>query len=152
MGTTTFSGPIKAGVIKETTGTTLGTDVKNTGQVVMSQTVAVDQTGTSSTTNIVIPANSQLVSAALSVSVVWNGVASTAGLGYVGDATAFTAAGGIAGGTLGIITITAGANKARVDAWADVGTTDRRLLLTYPNTGTGVGWLTVTYIQNNNVG
>ena len=152
MGTTTFSGPIKAGTIKETTGTTLGSDVKNTGQVVMSQTVAVDQTGTSSTTNIVIPANSQLVSAALSVSVVWNGVASTAGLGYVGDATAFTAAGGIAGGTLGIITITAGANKARVDAWADVGTTDRRLLLTYPNTGTGVGWLTVTYIQNNNVG
>ena len=152
MGTTTFSGPIKAGVIKETTGTTLGSDVKNTGQVVMSQTVAVDQTGTSSTTNIVIPANSQLVSAALSVSVVWNGVASTAGLGYVGDATAFTAAGGIAGGTLGIINITAGANKARVDAWADVGTTDRRLLLTYPNTGTGVGWLTVTYIQNNNVG
>ena len=152
MGTTTFSGPIKAGVIKETTGTTLGTDVKNTGQVVMSQTVAVDQTATTSTTSIVIPANSQLVSAALSVSVVWNGVASTAGLGYVGDATAFTAAGGIAGGTLGIITITAGANKARVDAWADVGTTDRRLLLTYPNTGTGVGWLTVTYIQNNNVG
>jgi hypothetical protein len=152
MGTTTFSGPIKAGVIKETTGTTLGTDVKNTGQVVMSQTVAVDQTGTSSTTNIVIPANSQLVSAALSVSVAWNGVASTAGLGYIGDSTAFTAAGAIAGGTLGIINITAGANKARVDAWADVGTTDRRLLLTYPNTGTGVGWLTVTYIQNNNVG
>jgi len=152
MGTTTFSGPIKAGIIKETTGTTLGSDVKNTGQVVMSQTVAVDQTATTSTTSIIIPANSQLVSAALSVSVVWNGVASTAGLGYVGDATAFTAAGGIAGGTLGIITITAGANKARVDAWADVGTTDRRLLLTQANTGTGVGWLTVTYIQNNNVG
>ena len=152
MGTTTFSGPIKAGAIKETTGTTLGSDVKNTGQTVMSQTVAVDQTATTSTTNIVIPANSQLVSAALSVSVVWNGVATTAGLGYVGDATAFTAAGGIAGGTLGIITITPGANKARVDAWADIGTTDRRLLLTYPNVGTGVGWLTVTYIQNNNVG
>jgi len=152
MGTTTFSGPIKAGIIKETTGTTLGSDVKNTGQVVMSQTVAVDQTAVTSTTNIIIPANSQLVSAALSVSVVYNGGATTTGLGYVGDATAFTAAGGIAGGTLGIITITAGANKARVDAWADVGTTDRRLLLTQANTGTGVGWLTVTYIQNNNVG
>ena len=36
MGITTFSGPIKAGTIKDTTGTTLGTDVKNTGQVVMS--------------------------------------------------------------------------------------------------------------------
>ncbi len=38
MGTTTFSGPIKAGTIKETTGTTVGTDMKNTGQVVMAQT------------------------------------------------------------------------------------------------------------------
>ena len=37
MGTSTFSGPIKAGTIKETTGTSLGTNIKNTGQVVMAQ-------------------------------------------------------------------------------------------------------------------
>ena len=43
MGTTTFSGPIKAGTIKETTGTTLGSDVKNTGQVVMAQSQAITQ-------------------------------------------------------------------------------------------------------------
>ena len=152
MSNTTFSGPIKAGTISNTVGTTLGSDVKNTGFVLMSQTEAVDQTATTSTTNIIIPANSQLVSADLFVSVVWNGVATTAGLGYVGGATAFTAAGAIAGGTLGIIKITAGANKARVDAWADVGSTDRRILLTYPNVGTGVGWITVTYIQNVDVG
>ena len=152
MSNTTFSGPVLAGGIKNTTGTTVGTNMKNTGYVLMSQTEAVDQTAVTGTTNIILPANSQLVSAALSVSVIWNGAASTAGLGYVGGATAFTAATGIAGGTLGIIDITAGANKARVDAWADVGTTDRRLLLTHGNTGTGVGWLTVTYIQNVNVG
>ena len=152
MANTTFSGPILAGTIKNTTGTTVGTDMKNTGQVLMSQSEAVDQTAATSTTNIILPANSQLVSAALSVSVIWSGAASTTGLGYVGDATAFTAANAIAGGTLGIIDITAGASKARVDAWADIGSTDRRLLLTHNNTGTGVGWLTVTYIQNNNVG
>ena len=45
MGTTTFSGPVKAGPISQTTGTTVGTNMKNTGQVVMSQTVAVDQSG-----------------------------------------------------------------------------------------------------------
>ena len=44
MGITTFSGPIKAGTIKSTTGTTLGTDVKNTGQVVMAQTAHLPQT------------------------------------------------------------------------------------------------------------
>ena len=37
MAQTTFSGPILAGGIKNTTGTTVGTDVKNTGQVVMAQ-------------------------------------------------------------------------------------------------------------------
>ena len=117
-----------------------------------SQTVAVDQTATGTTTNIIIPANSQLVSADLYVSVVWSGAAATAGLGYVGDATAFTAALAFTGATLGIIKITAGASKARVDAWADVGDTDRRLLLTYPNLGAGEGWITVTYIQNVDVG
>jgi hypothetical protein len=152
MANTTFSGPILAGGIKNTTGSTVGTNMKNTGHVLMSQTEAITQVATTSTTDIIIPANSQLVSADLFVSVVWNGAATTAGLGYVGDATAFTAAGGIAGGTLGIIKITAGANKARVDAWADIGSTDRRILLTYPNVGTGVGWITVTYIQNVDVG
>ena len=63
MGTTTFSGPIKAGTIKETTGTTLGSDVKNTGQVVMSQqfSVAFGQEGSDVTTTTVIPANSQII-------------------------------------------------------------------------------------------
>ena len=152
MANTTFSGPILAGGIKYTTGTTVGTNMKNTGHVLMSQTEAITQAATTSTTNIIIPANSQLVSADLYVSVIWSGSAATAGLGYVGDATAFTAAAAFTGGVLGIIKITAGASKARVDAWADVGSTDRRLLLTHGNTGTGDGWLTVTYIQNVDVG
>jgi len=152
MANTTFSGPILAGGIKNTTGTTVGSDMKNTGYVLMAQTVAVDQTATGTSTDIIIPAKSQLVAADLYVSVIWSGGASTAGLGYVGDATAFTSTTGVAGGTLGIIKITAGANKARVDAWADVGDTDRRLLLTHGNTGAGEGWLTVTYIQAVDVG
>jgi hypothetical protein len=141
-----------AGGIKNTTGSTVGTNMKNTGYVLMSQTEAVDQTAVTSLTNIIIHANSQLVTAQLYVSVVYNGVATTTGLGYVGAATAFTAAGAIAGNAIGIIDITAGAVKAKVDAWADVGDTDRRLMLTQGNTGTGVGWLTVTYMQAVDVG
>ena len=152
MATTTFSGPVKAGTISNTTGTTVGTNMANVGSVLMSQTEAITQAATTSTTNIIIPAKSQLVSADLYVSVIWSGSAATAGLGYVGDATAFTAAAAFTGGVLGIIKITAGASKARVDAWADVGSTDRRLLLTYPNLGAGEGWITVTYIQNVDVG
>jgi hypothetical protein len=152
MANTTFSGPILAGGIKNTTGSTVGTNMKNTGHVLMSQTEKIDQTAASSTTSIIIPAKSQLVSADLYVSVVWSGAAATAGLGYVGDATAFTAALAFTGATLGIIKITAGAVKAKVDAWADVGDTDRRLLLTYNNLGAGEGWITVTYIQAADVG
>ena len=152
MANTTFSGPILAGTIKNTTGSTVGSNMKNTGHVLMSQTEAITQAAATSTTSIIIPAKSQLVSADLYVSVIWSGSAATAGLGYVGDATAFTAATAFTGGVLGIIKITAGANKARVDAWADVGDTDRRLLLTYNNLGAGEGWITVTYIQAVDVG
>ena len=149
MANTTFSGPIKAGTIKDTTGTTLGTDVKNTGQVVMVQSQAITQAD--GTTNIVIPANSQILDIELSVTAVWDGVASTAGLGWTGDATALTAATAVAGGTLGIISATAGADATRVGNWANVGTTDRRILVTNTNTGAGTGFITVRYVQNNNL-
>ena len=149
MANTTFSGPIKAGTIKDTTGTTLGADVKNTGQVVMVQSQAVTQAD--GTTNIVIPANSQILDIELSVTVAWDGAASTAGLGWTGDATALTAAAAVAGGTLGIVEAGPGADATRVGNWADVGTTDRRILVTNTNTGAGTGFLTVRYVQNNNL-
>ena len=151
MANTTFSGPIRAGTISNTTGTTLGDNVANVGQVVMCQSQAVDQTATGTSTNIVIPANSQIVAIELSVDTAWTGGATTTGLGWVGDATALTAAAAVAGGTLGIISATAGADATRVDNWADVGTTDRRILLTNTNTGAGEGFLTVRYVQNNNL-
>jgi len=149
MANTTFSGPIKAGTIKDTTGTTLGADVKNTGQVVMVQSQAITQAD--GTTNIVIPANSQILDIELSVTVAWDGAASTAGLGWTGDATALTAAAAVAGGTLGIVEAGPGADATRVGNWADVGTTDRRILVTNTNTGAGEGFVTVRYVQNNNL-
>ena len=47
MANTTFSGPIKAGTIKDTIGTTIGTNVANVGSVVMAQSIVVDITGAS---------------------------------------------------------------------------------------------------------
>ena len=41
MATTTFSGPVKAGTINNTTGTTVGTNVANTGFVLMAQSANV---------------------------------------------------------------------------------------------------------------
>jgi hypothetical protein len=94
MGTTTFSGPIKAGTINETTGSTLGSNVKNTGHVTMVQGKDINITGASANTNIaVIPANSQVLFVHVDVTEVSNDTgAATFSVGTTSNATAFTAA------------------------------------------------------------
>ena len=74
MAQTTFSGPILAGDIKNTTGTVVGENVKNTGQVLMAQSfsVAFGQEGAATDTNVVIPANSQIVRIDVNVETAFN--------------------------------------------------------------------------------
>jgi hypothetical protein len=94
MATTTFSGPIKAGTISNTTGTTLGENIKNIGQVLMSQSVIVDIIGASHLNQVcaVIPANSQIVDVILNVTTVNNDTGTaTVSVGTVADADAFLA-------------------------------------------------------------
>ncbi len=67
MGTTTFSGPIKAGTIANTTGTTVGDNVKNVGFVKMAQTASWSQSTTAADTGIVIPANSQVTEVIINI-------------------------------------------------------------------------------------
>lgn len=147
MGKTTFTGPIRAGNIVNTSGTTVGQDVKNVGTVITAQTVAITQadTATALGTAIVLPANSQIVDVKLFVTTAWNGTASTLNVGTSATATELVAAG--AGGTLGVISLTAGADATRVGNWADVGTSDVQIYVLSTNTGAGVGKLTVSYIQ-----
>ena len=64
MATTTFSGPIKAGTISNTTGTTLGQNITNTGQVAMTQSIMISMAvaaGVNTYDVGVIPKNSQIV-------------------------------------------------------------------------------------------
>ena len=93
MGTTTFSGPIKAGTIKNTTGTTVGDNVKNTGQVVMSQSIMIDSAVAAGTTTYnvgVIPDNSQLLGVTIRVAIASNaGGTATLSVGMVGKTTQF---------------------------------------------------------------
>jgi len=93
MGNTTFSGPIKAGTIKDTTGTTLGSDIANVGQVVMSQSIMIDaQVGAGTTTyNVgVIPANSQLLGVTIRVAIASNAAgAATVSVGVLSKTTQF---------------------------------------------------------------
>ena len=149
MATSTFSGPIKAGTIPVTTGTTLGTDVKNTGQVVMAQSNNITQA--SGATTIVIPANSQIIEITVYVTTAWTGGATTFGVGTTASATAFTAASAAAGGTIGIVSITPSTDATRTGAFIDVGTSDVKIAVTSTNTGAGVGVITVRYVQNLNL-
>ena len=157
MATTTFSGPIKAGTISNTTGTTLGSNVKNTGQVVMAQTFSTGATldggaSTANSTTVVIPANSQIIDIVLDKVTVMAG------------ATAVFSIGDTVGGNKTLIndysvTIASGAGRAYPTteaggalAWADVGPAD--LKLTWTSTGAttdGEIRATVLYQQNNNL-
>lgn len=148
MGVSTFSGPVKAGPIKFTTGTTLGTDVADLGFMSMTQYEAIVQGASDPvyTTSIVIPAGSIITDIKLYVTSVWTGT-TTLGIGTSVSATDLTAAAAVSGAALGIITATAGADATRVGKWANVGTTDIRIVVTSTATGTGTGFLAVTYAQ-----
>ena len=157
MATTTFSGPIKAGTISNTVGTTLGTDVKNTGQVVMAQTFSTgiilnSGASTANSTTVVIPANSQIIDMVIDKPVA------------MVNATCVFSVGDTVGGNKTFIneydvTVASGAGRAYPTeeaggtlAWADVGTSDVKL--TWTSTGaTTAGQIRVTvlYQQNNNL-
>jgi hypothetical protein len=115
----------------------------------MAQSASITQA--SGATNIVIPANSQIVEINVYVSAVWSGDATTFGVGTTALATAFTAAGAVDGAAVGVLSVTPGTDATRTGAFIDVGTTDVKLAITSTNTGTGTGVVTVRYLQANNL-
>ena len=152
MGTTTFSGPIKAGTIRETTGTTVGTDMKNIGQVVMAQTHAIDLSGgalAASATNVIIPANSQLIDIVFDSITAASGVTNIS-IGKVGGGAAIFVNTFAIGTTVGLKRPTTEAGGSL--AWEDIGTSDVRLNVTNSSSTTsGECRFTITYQQNNNL-
>ena len=150
MGTTTFSGPVKAGTIKDTTGTTVGTDVTNVGSVVMAQSAVIDIIGADALDQrvAVVPANSQIIDVILNVTTVNNdsGTATVA-VGSSDDADAFLPATNVKA---------LGTTRGTLDTEAtDVGTTDLEVVADFvagtEDGSTGAATVTVLYIQNNNL-
>lgn len=147
---TAFTGPLIAGPIFNTSGSTLGNNIQNTGTVVLAQFQA-GITQASGATTIVIPAGSQILSITMMITTAWTGVATTFGIGTTASATAFTAASAAAGGTLGLVSATPGTGATQIGNWDNVGSTDVQIKITSTNTGSGVGTLTVTYVQQANL-
>jgi hypothetical protein len=146
MGKTTFTGPIRAGNILNTSGTTLGQDVKNVGSVVMAQIFSVTQAGSATAlgTPIVLPANSHVINIQMLNTVAWSGAATTLSIGTTATATELCA---LTAMPVGLVGLNPGTDATRTANWDDTGTTDKRIFVKSANTGDGVGTVTVRYIQ-----
>ena len=157
MANTTFSGPIRAGNIRNTTGTTVGTDVANVGYVVMSQTFT---TGTAlaagasaaNVTNVVIPANSQIIDMVIDCPTAMAGATAVLSVGDTagGNATYINAYSITAASGVGRKYPTTQAGGAL--AWEDIGASDVRLNVTNSAaTNAGECRFTILYQQNINL-
>ena len=153
MANTTFSGPIKAGTISNTTGTILGENVKNTGQVVMSQSIMIDAAVAVGTTTYnvgVIPKNSQLLTVILRCAVVSNsGTSATVSVGKTSAAAFF-----IGNTNVKALGETTALATGSLDSADRVGA-DTQITATLIAAGTtattGQVTVTFTYLQANNL-
>ena len=153
MATTTFSGPIKAGTISNTTGTTLGDDVRNTGQVVMSQSIMIDAAVVVGTTTYnvgVIPKNSQLLTVILRVAIASDqGTTATVSVGKTGTAAYLVAATDVK--TLGETTTLATGALDEADRFGSDTQITATLIAVGTTATTGQVSVTFTYVQANNL-
>jgi hypothetical protein len=141
MGTTTFSGPIKAGTIREGGS-------QNTGFVEMAQSAAWSQSSSAASTGIIIPANSQITEITLYITTAPDSanlsVGTSSSANELFSALALgTSANVIKQGSTGTIT--------DADTWADIGSSDVTIQTISSTGSAGAGYITVKYIQNNNL-
>ena len=151
MGTTTFSGPIRAGNIKNTTGTTVGTNIANVGYVTMMQAHTMDLSGgaiAAGATTMVIPADSHIIDVVVDLSTAANTTSNISVGDTVGGATTIINA-LATGTTAGLKTITTEGGGTR--AWSNTGTADLKLTVTNSAATTaGVAVIKVLYAQAYN--
>jgi len=143
MGTTTFSGPVKAGTIREGSSA-------NVGFVKMAQSADWTQTAaTAASTGMIIPANSQITSITLYITT----APAAANMSMGTSATSTELFSALAVGTAAdVIKLGTSGTITDMDAWTDVGTSDVTLYVISSGAGTsGRGVITVEYVQNNNL-
>ena len=141
MGTTTFSGPVKAGTIREGASANVGT-------LVCAQSAAITEAASEATTGIIIPANSQIINFYVLIQTAWDGGTNTLDIGSSSDADLYCD--GLPATVVGNHRVTAAYTGTEAN-WKDVGASDVTIVFISPETGNGEGVLTVQYIQNNNL-
>jgi hypothetical protein len=146
MATTTFSGPIKAGSVREGASA-------NVGFVLMAQSANV-VFGANGTETVVatLPANSQIYQIAVDVTTAFD--AGTTNTFDIGDgSTADQYADALAVGSAARVLATS--DVSQIPNLIDIGSSDVNVTVTYNQTGTaataGAATVTVLYLQNNNL-
>lgn|ERR1700744_1775491 len=160
---TVLTGPVIAGNVVQSDGTNnlagLGSQAgtANQGYVTMGQSCVITQATNTGVAGqfacpIVIPAQSQIKSIKLMVTTAFSGTATTLGIGTSASAVALTAANAVVtSGALGQVTITPGTSLTQIANWDNVGNQDVQIVVLSTNTGTGVGTLSVEYLQGINL-
>jgi hypothetical protein len=143
MGTTTFSGPVKAGSVREGASA-------NVGFVVMAQTAGWTQSTTAVSTGMIIPANSQITGITLTINTAPD--AGNLTLGTSITATEIISAAAVGTATDVVLDIMVDGTKATGGGaiLGDIGTSDVTLYVDCSAGSAGRGELTVEYIQNIN--
>lgn len=149
MGMTTFSGPVSAGTVKDTTGTTAGS-IRNVGEVVLSQSTAVPAAA-GTTTVAVLPAGSQILDIQVNTTTVFN-AATTLTVGDGTTANKFVTSTTIT--SVGLISTALAASPTIVTTEINnIGTSDVKIVATTAGSAaTGAATITVIYIQKNSNG
>ena len=144
MATTTFSGPIKAGSIRQGASA-------NLGFVKMSQSAAYTQSTTAASTGIIIPANSQITEITVYITTACDGASQNLSVGTSSSSNELFSALAL-GTSANVIKFGSAGTITDADTWADVGTSDVRFNVTN-SAATSAGELRVTvmYLQNNNL-
>ena len=140
MGASTFSGPIKAGTVREGSG-------QNTGSPILVQTATWEQSTTAASTGIIIPANSQIIDIAVYVTTACDGGSQNLSVGTSATSTELftalalgTSANTIFFGSAGTIT--------DADTWESVGSSDVTIYMDFSAGSAGRGSISVQYVQN----
>lgn len=144
MGQTTFSGPVRAGTVREGASA-------NVGLVVLSQTFAFTfaTVTTSTATGIILPAGFHIQDITVDVTTAWDSVTSDAlEIGDITDADEFGDVADLQ--VLGRVVVDPDGPQAAV--WLDAATTDTEIYMTVTSAGgsltVGAAQLTVRYVQN----
>jgi len=141
MGTTTFSGPVKSGTIREGASANVGT-------VVCAQSAAITELAASTASSIIIPANSQIINIYVLIQTAWDGGTNTIDIGSSADPDLYCD--GLPATVVGNHRVTAAYTGTEAN-WKDIGTSDVTVYYDSVAGGNGVGVLTVQYLQNRNL-